>query len=305
MDMNSAMSMIFSSWEVLLVLNVTAIACSLIGIFLVLRKLSMISDAISHSVFLGIVLVFFVVRDLSSPWLIIGAATFGILTVYAIEMISNTGLVKHNDAVGIVFPLFFSLAVILITKYGRYFNLDLEVVLMGEVILSPLNQWEVFGLSLPKTFWEMGALLLANGLFIYVFYKELKVGTFDPEFATLIGFSSTFLFYGLMTMASLTAVTAFDAVGAILVISFLIAPPSSALLISNSLRAMIFMTIVYAVANSLLGYILSIFFNASMAGMTAFIAGLSFFITFLFHRHGPLFRRFYQIKNRQKRQVWK
>lgn len=275
------------SSSVLLVLALTSVSCSLIGVFLVLRKLSMVSDAISHSVFLGIVLAYFVTHDITSPWLLISAATFGVLTVYAIELISNTGLVKHNDAVGIVFPLFFSIAVILTTKYAHYVHLDIEIVLMGEVILAPLNTWTFWGITLPKSAWQMGVLLLLNIAFITMFYKELKVSTFDKEFATLIGFSSTLLFYGLMTVASLTTVAAFDAVGAILVISFLIAPPASALMISKSLKSMIILTIFYALGNSLLGFVLSILLNVSMSGMTAFIAGISFLITLLFHRHGP------------------
>lgn len=285
--MDLLINILSHSSSVLLVLALTAVSCSLIGVFLVLRKLSMVSDAISHSVFLGIVLAYFVTHDISSPWLLVSAATFGVLTVYAIELVSNTGLVKHNDAVGIVFPLFFSIAVILTTKYAHYVHLDIEVVLMGEVILAPLNTWTLFGLTLPKAAWQMGTLLLINIAFITLFFKELKVSTFDKEFATLMGFSSTLLFYALMTVASLTTVAAFDAVGAILVISFLIAPPATALMISKSLKSMIVLTILYALGNSILGFILSILLNVSMSGMTAFIAGITFFITFLFHKYGP------------------
>lgn len=285
--MNLLIDILSHSSSVVLVLALTAVSCSLVGAFLVLRKLSMVSDAISHSVFLGIVLAYFVTHDISSPWLLLSAAAFGVITVYAIELVSNTGLVKHNDAVGIIFPLFFSIAVILTTKYAHYVHLDIEIVLMGEVILAPLNTWTFAGITLPKSAWQMGVLLLLNIGFISLFYKELKVSTFDKEFATLMGFSSTLLFYGLMTVASLTTVAAFDAVGAILVISFLIAPPASALMISKSLKSMLILTVIYALFNSLLGFVLSILLNVSMSGMTAFIAGITFFITLLFHQYGP------------------
>ena len=124
----------------------------------------MVSDAISHSVLLGIVLAFFIVRDVSSPWLIAGAALFGVLTVFSVEMLSETGLVKSDDAVGIVFPLFFSLAVILITKYARNVHLDTDMVLMGEVIMAPLYRMSVFGISLPRAFVQMCVIFLFKSI---------------------------------------------------------------------------------------------------------------------------------------------
>lgn len=140
-----------SNYQTLLVLLVTAIACSLIGVFLVLRSLSMLADAISHSILLGIVIAYFIVKDISSVYLVFGAALFGIITVFSIESLSKTKLVKNDDAVGIVFPMFFALAVILITKYARNVHLDVDVVLMGEVIMAPLNTMNFFGYEIPKS----------------------------------------------------------------------------------------------------------------------------------------------------------
>lgn len=277
---------IMISYEALLVLIMTSVTCALIGSFLVLRKLSMVSDAISHSVLLGIVIAFFIVRDVTSPLLVLGAALFGVITVFFIEMLSGTGLVKSDDAVGIVFPMFFALAVILITKFARNVHLDTDVVLMGEVIMAPLNRITLFGISLPKAFAQMSGLFVINLAFIAIFFKELKMSTFDKQYAIVSGFSSLFLFYALMTLSSMTAVVAFDAVGAILVVSFLITPGASAYLLTKDLKKMILVSCLYAVVNSFLGYILAIFFNVSMSGMTAAMAGLTFFLTFLFHREG-------------------
>ena len=201
MSWNTLWELIQSSYESLGVLLITAITCALIGNFLVLRKLSMVSDAISHSVLLGIVLAFFIVRDVSSPWLIAGAALFGVLTVFSVEMLSETGLVKSDDAVGIVFPLFFSLAVILITKYARNVHLDTDMVLMGEVIMAPLYRMSVFGISLPRAFVQMCVIFLFNMVFMVTFFKELKLSTFDENFAATIGFSSVILYYALMSPA--------------------------------------------------------------------------------------------------------
>lgn len=288
------------SYESLFVLIATATACALLSPFLVLRKLSMVSDAISHSVLLGIVLAFFIVKDIGSPLLIAGAALFGVITVFAVEFLSGTGLVKNDDAVGIVFPMFFALAVVLITKFARNVHLDTDIVLMGEVIIAPLNRTEFLGMDLPKAFVQMGILFIANLLFIIIFFKELKITTFDKGFAKLAGFSSVALFYALMTLSSLTAVTAFDAVGAILVVSFLITPGAAAYLISKDLKVMIAISVGYAIINSIIGYVLSLLMNVSMSGMTAAVAGVTFLITFLFNREGLITAIFIRLKRKSE-----
>lgn len=272
--------------QVLIILMLTAISCALIGSFLVLRKLSMVSDALAHSVLLGIVLAFFITKDINSPFLIIGAALFGLFTVFAIETLGKTGLVENDDAVGIVFPLFFALAVILITKYARNVHIDTDVVLMGEVIMAPLNKMAVGPFLIPKSMFNMAVMLVINVVFILLFYKELKITTFDKEFATIAGFSASILFYLLMALTSLTSVIAFDAVGAILVVSFLIAPGASAYMLTKSLRQMLWTSVLFAVVNSLVGFYLGMHFNVSISGMTAAVAGVTFFLTFLFNPNG-------------------
>lgn len=296
----SLLSYFAISYESYFVLLITAVACAVLSPFLVLRKLSMVSDAISHSVLLGIVIAFFIVKDVGSPFLIVGAATFGVITVFAVEFLSGTGLVKNDDAVGIVFPMFFALAVVLITKFARNVHLDTDVVLMGEVIIAPLNRIEFMGIDLPKAFVQMGILLVINLLFVIIFFKELKVTTFDRGFATLAGFSSAALFYALMTLSSFTAVTAFDAVGAILVVSFLITPGAAAYLISKDLKVMIAISVGYAVINSIIGYVFSLLMNVSMSGMTAAAAGVTFLLTFLFNREGLITAIFIRLQKKSE-----
>ena len=296
----SLLSYFAISYESYFVLLTTAAACAVLSPFLVLRKLSMVSDAISHSVLLGIVIAFFIVKDVGSPFLIVGAAIFGVITVFAVELLSGTGLVKNDDAVGIVFPMFFALAVVLITKFARNVHLDTDVVLMGEVIIAPLNRIEFMGIDLPKAFVQMGILLVINLLFVIIFFKELKVTTFDRGFATLAGFSSAALFYALMTLSSFTAVTAFDAVGAILVVSFLITPGAAAYLISKDLKVMIAISVGYAVINSIIGYVFSLLMNVSMSGMTAAAAGVTFLLTFLFNREGLITAIFIRLQRKSE-----
>ena len=286
--------------ETLLVLIVTSLACAMIGVFLVLRNLAMVSDAISHSVLLGIILAYFITKDVTSPWLVVGAGIFGVLTVFAIDMVMKSRLIQEDAAVGIVFPLFFATAVILISKFARNVHIDTDVVLMGEVIYAPLNRMEVFGIDLPKSVVHMGVLLVVNLIFILLFYKELKVTTFDKQFAVMAGFSLPFIYYSLMTLVSITSVAAFDAVGAILVISFLITPAATAYLLTMDLRWTFVMTAVIAVVNSVIGYYLSIAWNVSMSGMCATVAGGMFLLAFLFHGNGVVTRLFMHHKRRMQ-----
>lgn len=285
--------------ESLFILILTAAACSILGVFLVLRNLSMIADAISHSVLLGIVLALFIVRNMSSPLLVIGASIFGVLTVIAIELLIKSGLIKNDAAVGIVFPLFFSIGVILISRYARGIHLDTDCVLMGEIIFAPLNRIEVFGISMPKAFLQMGSMLLINASFVIVFFKELSINTFDSEYASLNGFSATVLLYSLMSLVSVTAVSAFDSVGAILVIAFMITPAASAFLLTKRLKNTIILAVLIGALDSILGYYISVSLNLSMAGVTAFVMGVVFILILIFHQDGIIMHAINRRKNKK------
>lgn len=256
-------------YEVLLVLIMTALACSILGPFLVLRNLSMTADALSHSVLLGIVVAFVFVKELESIWLTIGATIFGLLTVFFVEILSKKKLAKEKDALGIIFPLFFSLAVIIITKYYRNVHLDADMVIMGNPLFAPFIR--AFGL--PRSFVNMFVVFLLNLIFILVFYRPLKVSTFDEDYAKLQGIKTTPLFYGLMFLTSLTCVSAFDSVGGILVIAFFIAPSASAYLITKKLSTTIILSMIFGIIISVIGFYFGFSFNVSLTGMCA-VAGL-------------------------------
>ncbi len=225
--------------EIQLVATVVALACALPGVFLVLRRMAMMSDAISHTVLLGIVLAFFVVGDLESPLLVLGAAAMGVITVALVEALHGTGLVKQDAAIGLVFPALFSIAVILISRFARGVHLDVDAVLLGELAFAPLNRMTFFGIDLPAALWVMGGILLINIAFIALFFKELKLATFDAGLAATLGFSPVLIHYALMTLVSITAVGAFDAVGSILVVALMITPAATAYLLTDSLTRML------------------------------------------------------------------
>ena len=286
--------------ESLYILIITSLACAVLGVFLVLRRLSMVSDAISHSVLLGIVIGYFVTKDIGSVLLIIGASLFGVLTTVCIELLIKSKRVTEDASVGIIFPLFFSIAVILITRYARNVHLDTEVVLIGEIILAPLHRINFLGISLPKALVQMSFVLLINAAFIAVFYRKLKISSFDPVYAGVAGIAGTGLYYVFMSLVSFTAVSAFESVGAILAIAFFISPAASAYLISKDLKITIFLAAVYAVVNSCIGYFLAVKFNVSMSGMCAVVSGLTFMITIAVYPGGIITKMIRYIKNKNR-----
>ncbi len=266
-----------ASLEIQLIAALTAAGCAIPGVFLLLRKMSMVSDSITHTILLGIVLAFFAVNDLSSPFLLIGAAIMGPITVWITELLSKTKTVSEDAATGIVFPLLFSIAVILITKYAGTAHLDTDSVLLGELAFAPFDRMVLFGYDLgAKGLYISGCLLVINIVFTSVFYKELQVVSFDPVLAAVMGFSPAVVHYSLMTAASLTAVGAFEAVGSVLVTAFMIAPAASAYLLTENLKKMIFIAVGIGLASGILGYHTAVLYDVSIAGCMACWTGVFF-----------------------------
>lgn len=261
-----------------------SISCSLLGVFLVLKSMSMLTDTISHTVLLGIVLSFFVVHDLSSPFLIVGATLVGLFTVYLVELLKNTNLIKEDAAIAVVLSILFSIAVILISKYTANIHLDIDAVLLGELAFAPFYKIEIFGMNIVKGILTSGIILILNIIFISTFFKELKISTFDKTLASVLGLFPTLVHYLLMTLVSVTAVVSFDAVGATLMISFMIGPAATAYLVAKNLKAMIFYSILVGCLSSIIGFHLAKFLDVSISGSIAVVIGLIFFITLLIKR---------------------
>ena len=269
--------------EIQLIAALTAAGCAIPGVFLLLRKMSMVSDSITHTILLGIVLAFFATDDLSSPFLLVGAAIMGPVTVWLTELLTKTRLVSEDSATGIVFPLLFSIAVILITRYAGTAHLDTDSVLLGELAFAPFDRMVVFGLDIgAKGLYISGGLLIINITFVSVFFKELQVVSFDPVLAAVMGFSPTIVHYSLMTAASLTAVGAFEAVGSVLVTAFMIAPAAAAYLITDDLKKMLFIAVGIGAVSGVLGYHTAMVLEVSIAGCMACWTGLFFLGAFLY-----------------------
>lgn len=287
--------------EIQLVACTVAAACSLSGVFLILRRMAMMSDVISHAILPGIVIAFFITHDITSPFLVIGAALTGVVTVALVELLSATRLVREDASMGLVFPALFSVGVILIARHAGRVHLDTDAVLLGEIAFAPFNRLLLFGYDLgPKSLWVMGAILVLNLALILALYKELKLATFDGALAAALGFSPLVLHYLLMGMVSVTAVGAFDAVGSILVVALMIAPPASAFLMTYRLGVLMVLSVLYGIASAVSGYWLAYGLDASIAGSMATMAGVFFFATYLAAPHRGLIAVFL----RRRRQRW-
>ncbi|TXE13105.1 metal ABC transporter permease [Seonamhaeicola algicola] len=269
--------------EIQLIASIVAIACAIPGTFLVLRKMAMISDAISHSILPGIVIGFFITQDLNSPLLILLAALTGIITVVLVEYIQKTGLVKEDTAIGLVFPTLFSAGVILIAKNANDVHLDVDAVLLGELAFAPFDRMVISGADVgPKSLWIIGSILIITIALLFTFFKELKVSTFDVGLAASLGFSPAVIHYGLMTVSSITTVGAFDAVGAILVVALMIAPPATAYLLTTNLKKMLLYSVGFGVFSAISGYWLAHGLDASISGSITTMLGIIFLLVYLF-----------------------
>jgi len=269
--------------EIQFIAAIVAIACAIPGVFLVLRKMALISDAISHSILPGIVVGFFLTEDLNSPWLILLAAVTGVITVILVEAVQKTGLVKEDTAIGLVFPALFSIGVILIAKNANDVHLDVDAVLLGDLAFAPFDRLSISGTDMgPKSLWVMGGILSITIGLLITFFKELKVSTFDSGLSAALGFSPVVLHYGLMSVSSVTVVGAFDAVGAVLVVALMIAPAATAYLLTSDLKKMLVLSVVFGVSSAVAGYWLAHFLDASISGSMTTVLGVVFLAVYLF-----------------------
>ena len=289
-----------ASAEIQFIAIIVAVACALPGVFLVLRQLAMMSDAISHAILPGSVIAFFLTEDLSSPFLILGAAAAGVATVALVESLRKTGLLKEDAAIGIVFPALFSIGFILIARFAGDVHLDVDAVLLGELAFAPFDRLTIGPLDVPKATAVMACILAMHVLFIALFLKELKLATFDKALAATLGFTPALLHYVLMGLVSTTAVGAFDAVGSILVVALMVAPPAAAYMLTQRLGSMLWVSACLGAVSAVGGYWMARWLDASIAGSMASMAGVVFLIVLAFAPENGLLSRIRQQKRQRQ-----
>jgi manganese/zinc/iron transport system permease protein len=249
------------------------VAATLLGTFLVLRRESMLSDAISHSVLLGIVGAYLLTGTLDTPLHVVGAALAGLATVVLTDLLVRSRRVKQDAAIGLVFPALFAAAVLLINVYARDVHLDADAVLLGEIAFAWLDVVRVGGLEVARSLLTLLVVAAVNLAFVVLAYKELKLATFDPALAVALGLRPGLIGLALLSLLSVTAVGAFDAVGAILFVAFVIVPPTAAYLLTDRLWRMLAYGSAIAVASSVIGYRVAVALDVSIGGSMASVTG--------------------------------
>ena len=290
----------FDTW-IVVVGAATAVACALPGCFLVLRKMSMMGDAISHAVLPGIAAGFLLTGSRASLPMFLAAAVTGILTAVFTQWVSRFGKVDRGAAMGIVFTTLFAIGLLLIVQAADHVDLDPGCVLYGAMELTPLDMVRVGGVEVPRALLSVGGVLLLNLVLVIGLFKELRLSSFDDRLSDTLGFSSRFLHYLLMTMVAVTTVAAFEAVGSIIVIAMLIVPAATGLLLTRRLIPLILLACGVGVAAAFLGHLAAItvpgwfgFDSTSSSGSMATLTGVLFALAWLFSPTEGLLTRWWR-----------
>ena len=278
----------FDTW-ITVIGALCAVACCLPGCFLVLRRMSMMGDAISHAVLPGLAVAFLITGTRASVAMFLGAATVGVLTAVFTQWVTKFGKVDRGAAMGIVFTTLFAGGLLLIVRAADHVDLDPGCVLYGAIELTPLDTVAVGWfdrqqpVEIPRAALVVGGVLVFNILFVVLLFKELRLSSFDPALATTLGVNATIMHYLLMTVVAITTVAAFEAVGSIIVIAMLIVPPAIAFLLTNRLVPMVWLSVLCALLSAILGHLGALtvprwfgFEDTTTSGMMAATAGFLF-----------------------------
>lgn len=267
---------------IIVIASIACINCCLVGTFLFLRKMSMMSDAIAHAVLPGIAGALLLTGSKSPIIMLVGASSVGLVATFLIEYTHKKMNIQTDASIGINFTWLFALGIILISLFSKKVDLDPDCVIYGEIAYAPLDLWITkSGVNMgPRALYLLLAVLLLNMSFITLCYKELKITTFDPLFANSLGMYTGLWHYLLMGSTSITTVASFDVAGVILIVAFIVTPAATAYLITENLRKMLILSSALGILASILGYMLAILVNGSIAGAMATMSGIIFATVF-------------------------
>lgn len=273
-----------NEWWVLAVSMMTNVACGLVGCYLVLRRVSLMGDALSHAVLPGLVIAFLASGSVAIGYMLIGAFLVGLLATFLTEALHRQGGAPADASMGVVFTSLFALGVILMRIYtDGHADLDADCVLQGQLALMPQNRIDLWGWELPRAAASIGVALAVNLLFITLFWKELIISSFDPGLATTMGFRAGWMHYLLMATVAMTTVGSFEAVGSILVVAMLIVPGATAHLLTDRLAWMLWISAGVGILAAYLGFgVSAVALDIEPAGATAVAAGLIYLLAVFF-----------------------
>ncbi|MGV3484310.1 MAG: iron chelate uptake ABC transporter family permease subunit [Planctomycetaceae bacterium] len=269
-----------------------AVASSLVGNFLVLRRMSMLGDAVSHAVLPGLAAAFLITGSRQSMPMFFGAAIVGVLTAMLSQWIRNFGKVDEGASMGVVFTTLFALGLVMIVRAADSVDLDPGCVLYGAIEFTPLDTIRLGNLDVPRVVITLGVVTIINLLFVLLLYKELKLTSFDPALADTMGLRSAWVHYALMTLVAIMAVASFESVGNILVVAMMVVPAAAASMLTNRLPWLIVASAVIGALSAVLGQLTAItlpqsfgYGSTSTSGMMALAAGTLFMLVAIFSPH--------------------
>jgi manganese/zinc/iron transport system permease protein len=272
---------------IIITASVVALNAAILGCFLLLRKMAMVGDAISHAVLPGIVVAYYFSGDKTSGLLLLGATLTGVLASFAIDFLSRKAKIQGDASIGITYTFLFAVGMIMIsTMMNGNTDIDMECVLYGDISLINLDKIVVDGnLYLgPRAFYIELIALVIIGFSIGFGFKGFKVLSFNEDYAKALGINTNRWHYALMTLVSLTTVFSFEVVGAVLVVGFLIIPPATAQLFTTKLKQMLFWASVFGILAVIIGYYLAVWMNVSITGAMVTVAGINFFLVLIIQR---------------------
>jgi manganese/zinc/iron transport system permease protein len=275
---------------IIVIAILASVSAAILGNFLVLRRLSLLSDAISHSILPGLAAAYLLTANRYSWTALMGAIAVGLITVWLTELIGQYGRVDEGASTGIVFTGLFALGLIMIVQAADRVDLDPNCVLFGDIELSPLDSIVTSLGVIPRSAIVLTVCLLLNTLFVVMLFRLLRIATFDSQLATSLGVSPRVLHYALATLVAITSVCSFEAVGNVLVVTMFIVPPTIAFLLVNRLPMMIFVSVCVAALAAVVGHLSAIavpvmfgYKSTSTAAMISVVSGIFLALAILFN----------------------
>ncbi len=263
--------------------------CAILGCFLVLRRMSLLGDAVSHAILAGIAVAFLLTGSIAPMPMFLGAMTVGLLTALLTQTLSTFGKVPEDSSMGVVFTSLFAIGVLIISSPAmKSSHLD-DCILVGVLDMVSLDTTVFAGYRVPHVLLTLVPMLFIILLFVTTFWKELKIASFDPQLATTMGISALLMHYLLMGLVAATTVATLESVGTIVVVAMLIVPAATAHLLTDRLGPMIGIAVLLGITSAVIGCLWARWANSNAAGLMAVATGLQFSVAVvLAPRHGLL-----------------
>ena len=266
-----------SEWWVVATAALCGATCGLLGTYLVLRKLSMLGDALTHAILPGLAGAFLLTGTRNPLAMLVGALAVGLFTSAAASGLSRLGKVQQDAALGVVFTALFAAGVLMITHAADQVDLDPGCVLYGmleTLVLTPSGE-------VPRQFWMLAGVLAVSVALLALFARHVKLVSFHPELATSLGVPAGIVHYAMLTLITTASVASFEAVGSILVIAMLVAPGATALLLTHRWERAFALAGVLGGLAGLIGSLVALRINTSVAGAASVAAGVLFVLAAL------------------------